>query len=210
MIIMPEDLKSILNDLSKLSPEQRLKRLKQLQEEKQKQIDELKKKEQEEQQSLKQAEELLLESLKELMDEEKLLQETREQNRQETTAVSETLEETVGEAPETPPETTVANIDYGIPKEGQVRYLTSTQQQANAYTTVKQIANKIGSEGLSEEDKARLESIARSTNATKQYLKGLPQEVRENVDHYNYIKRIDRVIEIIKREEKNLYKHSVG
>lgn len=204
---MPEDLNIILDELRKLSPLERLKRLKQLQEEKQRQIAELKKREQEQEEHLKQAEELLLKSLRELMEEEhKLLQETKNQNQEEET-ITTTLEQAVEEASETE----IGNIEYGIPKsesESEVRYLINTQEQATTYAIVRQIENKARFEGLSNEDMARLEEIAKSTDATRQYLKSLPQQVRRSIDRYNYIERIDHIIKIIKKEKSNLYKHS--
>ncbi len=198
-----QNLSDLLEELSKLSPEERLKRVRQLQREKRKRLEELRQKQELEEKSLKQAEELLLKALRELMEEEeKLLREREARRQQERREQEQTLEEALSST-EASSESEVVNVNYGIPETGSQGvsqlntniYLTSLEEQQNIYNLARQLAVKARNQELSSEEREELSNILNVVNVQNQYLQSLPENVQRERDPYNYITRIKQVLE---------------
>ncbi|MCD6464645.1 hypothetical protein J7L02_03950 [Candidatus Woesearchaeota archaeon] len=198
-----QNLSDLLEELSKLSPEERLKRVRQLQQEKRKRLEELRQKQELEEKSLKQAEELLLKALRELMEEEeKLLREREARRQQERREQEQTLEEALSST-EASPESEVVNVNYGIPETSSQGvsqlntniYLTSLEEQQNIYNLARQLAVKARNQELSSEERQELSNILNVVNVQNQYLQSLPENVQRERDPYNYITRIKQVLE---------------
>ncbi|RLG55738.1 MAG: hypothetical protein DRN88_05280 [Candidatus Hydrothermarchaeota archaeon] len=189
-----ERLKAIL----RLPPEERVKALKRLEEERRKRLEEFRKREKEEEKRLREAKELIEKALREFEEEEKKIRE--EQERREN--LEEIAEEGAAEKEEKKEEE--FKIEYM--KREEIKYISQAVMNPEMYSTVKTLVEKVRKGTASLEEK---ETLNEFKDRLENLMKNSYQEIKQE-DPHNYAGRMLYMINtIIEEKKEELYKSNL-